>query len=97
MSEIERPGTPQITTDQKIDALTVMVEKRFTGVEERFTGVEKRFTDVDQRFTEVAQAFVEQRRYTEFAFATLDGKMNARFDRLERKLDQFIDTQLRDK
>jgi len=42
---------------------------------------------------------VEQRQYTEFAFSSLDAKMDARFDkvdtrfdRLERTLAQFIKT-----
>ena len=46
--------------------------------------------------------FVEQREYTELAFDRLAaemrtgfGQVDARFNRLERKLDQFIDTQAR--
>ena len=45
-------------------------------------------------------ALAEQRQYTEFAFDRLASEMGAgfnsvegRFNRLERKLDQFIDTQ----
>jgi hypothetical protein len=48
---------------------------------------------VDRRFDEVTQAFVEQRQYTEFAFGQLERRMNEGFTRLERKLDQFIDSQ----
>jgi hypothetical protein len=50
----------------------------------------------------VDAAFVEQREYTELAFGRLAaemrigfGQVDARFNRLERKLDQFIDTQSR--
>jgi hypothetical protein len=63
---------------------------------------------VDRRFDEVTQAFVEQRQYTEFAFGQLERRMNEGFtrlekslaarsdlERLERKLDQFIDSQSR--
>ena len=46
---------------------------------------------VNARFDAVDAALIEQRRYTEFVFNRLDG----RFDRLERKLDQFIDVQSR--
>jgi len=57
----------------------------------------------------VTQAFVEQRQYTEFAYAQLERRMvdgfgrleqmraidSARLERLERKLDQFIESQSR--
>ncbi len=50
-------------------------------------------SSVDKRFADVSEHFVEQRQYTEFAFARLEQVMTTRFDRLERKLDQFIDGQ----
>lgn len=62
------------------------------------TDIGRRFEQVDRRFDEVTLALVEQREYTEFAFTQLANKMDAgfalmdaRFGRLERKLDQFID------
>jgi hypothetical protein len=77
-----------------------------TTVDQRFDAVDSRFDAVDSRFDAVDAAFVEQREYTEFAFALVSselraemqagfGGVSARFDRLERKLDQFIDTQSR--
>ncbi len=57
-------------------------------------------TSIDQRCKDVNAVFIEQRRYTEIAFSKFEAKMDAgfarmddRFSRLERKLDQFIDTQ----
>ena len=93
MPETLDTGDPRETTEQKLDALS--------------TSVDKRFDDVDQRFDAVDEALVEQRRYTEFAFDKLAAEMKAgfdkvngrfdtiesRFNRVERKLDQFIDTQ----
>jgi hypothetical protein len=38
-------------------------------------------------------AAIELRRYTEFAFGQLERRMVEGFTRLERKLDQFIDSQ----
>ena len=67
----------------------------------RVEQLEKKVDDlavsVDRRFDAVDAAFVEQRQYTEFAFeklgamfGKLETKMDARFDRLERTLGQFI-------
>jgi len=67
-------GGPQ-TVEQKLDALSASVDKRFDAV--------------DKQFETVTVAMVEQRQYTEFAF----GRVETRLDRIERKLDQFIDTQ----
>ena len=56
--------------------------------------------ELERRFDEAQVALLEQRQYTEFAFEGLSAEMrhgfervDGRFDRLERKLDQFIDTQ----
>lgn len=53
---------------------------------------------VDARFDEVRAAIAEQRAYTEYVYEKLDQKMDAgltkidgRFGRLERKIDQIID------
>ncbi len=77
----------------RIDDLAGRVE----AVEQK---VDRLSASVDQRFDQVDAALVEQRLYTEFAYERLDAKMDAgfanmdgRFSRLERKLDQFIDTQ----
>ena len=106
---------------QKLDALSASVDRRFDGlsasVDRRFddfsASVDSRFASlsdsVDARFDAVDEALVEQRQYTEFAFAQLKDEMKNgfdgvdrrfdsvenRFSRLERKLDQFIDTQSR--
>ena len=63
-------------------------------------------TSLEQRVERLEAAidvgFAEQREYRSFAFERLRGEMvgrfdavDARFNRLERKLDQFIDTQAR--
>ena len=95
--------------ERKLDALSMSVDRRFEEVNRRFDEVDKRFNEVDKRFNEVTQAFVEQRQYTEFAYAQLERRMvdgfgrleqmraidSARLERLERKLDQFIESQSR--
>ena len=62
----------------------------------------------DRRFDAVDATLLEQRQFTEFGYARLDAKMDAGFarldgkmdggfarsERVERKLDQFIDVQL---
>jgi uncharacterized protein YicC (UPF0701 family) len=90
------------TVEQKVDALSASVDarfdavdKRFEAVDKRFDTVDKRFDAVDKRFDDVTEALVEQRQYTEFAFDRLAGEMREGFNRLERKLDQFIDVQLK--
>jgi hypothetical protein len=92
----------------RIDALTERVqavETRVQTVELKLDVLSGKVDDlsasVDQRFEQVDAAILEQRQYTEFAFSRLEAKMEAgfnrfgeRFDRLERKLDQFIDLHL---
>src|SRR5262245_24559769 len=49
--------------------------------------------EIERRFDDIQGALVEQRQYTEFAFERLASEMREGFDRLTRKLDQFINTQ----
>ena len=51
--------------------------------------VDRRFDEIDQRFATIVEHFVQQRQYTEYAF----GRVEQRLDRLERKLDQWMDSQ----
>ena len=89
MSIEEDSGGAQ-TVEEKLDTLSASVDRRFDSFS----------ASVDQRFDDVTAMLVEQRQYTEFAFDRLASEMKAgfkgvdsRFNRLERKLDQFIDTQ----
>ncbi len=79
--------------ERKVDALSANVDALSTNVDSLSASVDLRFNEVDKRFDEVAKGFVEQRQYTEFAFDRLTGEMRGGFNRIERKLDQFIDTQ----
>jgi hypothetical protein len=95
MAELEQLPERVDALERKLDALSASVDRRFD--------------EVDKRFDEVSEHFVEQRQYTEFAFARLEARMSEGFARLgsqvdanteglarlERKLDQFIDSQLR--
>jgi hypothetical protein len=93
MSIEEDSGEAQ-TVEQKIDTLSASMDRRFdtlsASVDQRFDTLS---ASVDHRFDDVSASLVEQRQYTEFAFDRLAGDMKAGFNRLERKLDQFIDTQ----
>ena len=88
--DLDKSGERTETVEQKLDTLSASVDKRFASVDERFDAVD--------------MALIEQRQYTEFAFDRLSDEMrnemrngfngvDSRFNRLERKLDQFIDTQ----
>jgi hypothetical protein len=96
-SDLEKHSEERETVGQKLDTLSAAVDGRFDIVNQQVdtlsASVDERFAtlsaSVDRRFDAVDLALVEQRQYTEFAFARLD----SRFDRFERKLDQFIDTQ----
>jgi hypothetical protein len=70
------------TLAEKITALSASTDARFTALN----------TSVDKRFDEVSEAFVEQRKYTEFAFAQLRSEMNGGFNRIDRKLDRVLTT-----
>jgi ABC-type transporter Mla subunit MlaD len=97
---IEEGGGGAETVEQKLDKLSASVDQRFDAVDQRFEAVDQRFNAVDRQFDDVRAALAEQRQYTEFAFDRLASDMSdgfkgveGRFNRLERKLDQFIDTQ----
>ena len=89
------------TVGDKLDRVSASVDRRFEQVAQQVAQVDRRFDAVDT-------ALLEQRQYTEFASARLEAKMDAgdsrleakidagfaRFERVERKLDQFIDVQL---
>jgi len=95
MSEEPNARERLATVDEKLDQLAHSVDERFKAI--------------DARFDAVDVAFVEQRQYTEFAFEQVSTGLTeirtemragfydtaTRFDRFERKLDQFIDTQSR--
>lgn len=77
--------------EQKLDALSVSVDRRFDEVDQRFDEVDKRFEEVHQRFEsvdssfdDVSRHFVEQREYVEFAFGRLERRMVAGLSRLEQ-------------
>ena len=79
----------------RIDNLT----DRVRAVEDRVQAVEQKLdhlsASVDERFNAVDAALLEQRQYSEFSYARLEAKMDAGVSLFERKLDQFIDVQLR--
>ena len=86
----ERFATLSTSVDERFDAVSTSVNERFATLS----------ISVDERFDAVDVALVEQRQYTEFAFDRVNDEMrngfsgvDSRFDRLERKLEQFIDTQ----
>ena len=83
---------------------------RIDRLEERIQVVEGKVDQLASAmyagFQAVGDALREQREYTEFAFARLEQRLEARMDagfanmdtglaRIERKLDQFIDVQSR--
>ena len=79
----------------KIDRL----EERIQVVEGK---VDQLASAMSAGFQAVDEAFREQREYTEFCFLRLEDRMDAGFARMdgrlarvERKLDQFIDVQIR--
>jgi hypothetical protein len=88
--------------DEKLDRLAASLNTRFDGVDAAFQGVDGAFHSVDAAFhrvdaalQSVDAAFVEQRQYTEFAFAQLQTRMDAGFARLELTLQEFINEQRR--
>ena len=97
MPDLERLPERVDVLEHKLDALAVSIDERFEAV--------------DRRFDEVTAAIVEQRPYTEFAFARLEKRMTlgfmamesrfvrleTRMDRMEQKLDQLLEMQSRPK
>jgi hypothetical protein len=95
----QKIDTLSASFDRRFDT----VDRRFDAVDRKFDTVDTRFdalsASLDERFAAVDVALIEQRQYTEFAFDGLRDEMRngfnaveSRFNRLERKLDQFIDT-----
>jgi len=66
--------------------------ERVDGVLERLTSVERKVESLaatmDRRFDEVAEALGEQRRYTDFAYERLNGKISRLDDKVSRLDDK---------
>jgi hypothetical protein len=90
------------SVDERLNA----VDQRFAAVDQRFDAVDRRFDELEaaiveqRRYTEFA--FTQLDHKMDSGFARLELKMDAgfarsddQFARLERKLDQFIDVQVR--
>ena len=77
----------------RAESLRTMVDSRKGG------GMADRIAQaINKRFDEIDAALGELREYTEFAYGRLEEKIDvgfARVERIERKLDQFIDGQKR--
>ncbi len=67
------------------------VERRLDAHDARFDAHDARFDGHDARFDEIPAQFAAMREYVEAGHAKLTGEIG----RVERKLDQFIDSQLR--
>src|SRR5262245_18814885 len=92
----EKPMAETLETlATRITALGKSMDERFAQVDARFGEMDKRFGEMDARFTGVDDAIVEQREYTEFAFKHLQNEMKSGFSRLERKLDNALNTRTR--
>jgi hypothetical protein len=90
----------------RVERLSHSVEARFDAVDARFDAVDARFGAVDARFDDIESHLVDLRGYIDFGHFKLQehitGAANelrldvkADISRLERKLDQFIDSQLK--
>ena len=78
------------------------IDARFSGIDARFSGIDARLdaieANIDAGFDAVDESFAGHRDILIFVVDKLRGevvdgltRVDQRFDRLERKLDQFID------
>lgn len=74
-----------------IEILTAKVDALAKAMSEGFSAMTKRFDGVDQRFDGVEAHFTELRQYIDLGYKQL----KAEIGRVDRKLDQFMDRQLR--
>jgi tetrahydromethanopterin S-methyltransferase subunit G len=79
---------------ETVETLAAKLETFRSSVDNQFAEVDRRFEQIDQRFDAVDEHFAEQRGYVEFAYERLENSLGTRLDRIERKLDQFIDLRL---
>jgi tetrahydromethanopterin S-methyltransferase subunit G len=85
-----------------VDARFSGIDARFSGIDARFSGIDARLdaieANIDAGFDAVDESFAGHRDVLIFVVDKLRGevvdgltRVDQRFDRLERKLDQFID------
>lgn len=93
----------------KVDALAqgmaegfARVERRLDGHDTRFDGIDGRlgahdgrFDSIDAQLRDVPAHFTELRGYIDMGLEKTQTALKADVSRLERKLDQFIDRELR--
>ena len=92
-SDLDKSGNGTETVGHKIDALSASVDERFDAVDAALVE-QRQYTDFafDRLMDEMKNGF----EAVNGRLIGIDGRLEGiggRFNRLERKLDQFIDTQ----
>jgi chromosome segregation ATPase len=81
---------------EQMDRRFEQVDRRFEQVDQRFEQIDRRFEQIDRRFEQIDQRFEKLERRMDSFDNRLEShalETIARFDRLEGKLDGFIDAQ----
>ena len=86
----------------KVDALTqgmaegfAVVDRRFDGIDGRLDAHDARFDGIDAQLADIPAHFAELRAYIDTGLEKTQTTLKGEIARVERKLDQVIDRELR--
>lgn len=77
--------------DRRFDA----IDSRLDAHDQRFDAIDGRFDAVDGQLRDIPAHFSELRSYIDMGLEKTQTVLKAEIGRVERKLDQFIDSELR--
>lgn len=78
-----------------IEVLTSKVDALAQGMADGFAGVDRRFDAIDSQLRDIPAHFSELRSYIDTGLENTQTTLKGEIGRVERKLDQFIDSELR--
>jgi hypothetical protein len=78
-----------------IDGRLDGIDGRLDGIDGRLDAHDGRFDAIDAQLRDIPAHFAEQRSYIDMGLEKTQTMLKAEIGRVERKLDQFIDSELR--
>ena len=78
-----------------IELLTSKIDALAQGMTAGFAGVDRRLDGIDSQLRDIPAHFTELRSYIDMGLEKTQTTMKGDIARVERKLDQFIDSELR--
>jgi hypothetical protein len=90
---LEKEGAVEKWNDDRLDELSRRMDSGFKEMREGFARVDARFAQMDAKFIQVDDRFAQMDAkfiQVDARFAQMDAKFDAKFDRVDAKLDKLF-------